>query len=195
MDGLAQRSRFEVESDFVQRSGECVLVDPPPITAEVGRAVIRIHLGHAGKIAAAGQFFAYFFGHSAFGFDRVVRSVEFGPQDDHVELDFRLGGILFEVLAVVSVDFVGRDNEVGPHGALPHRLHHDFVAFNFAEASEAEALGFEGADKCLAVAAEFLTDDGVDAVFDHVGRNLETFGVEVIDDELAVDEVLQRGVL
>ena len=94
------------------------------------------------------------------------------------------------------MDLVRRNNEVFIHLCLAHGLDDDLFAFDFLESRHRVALGLEGADEVRAVAAKFLADDRLYPVIDDIFRDagaLFLHFLELLDDELAVDEILHRS--
>jgi len=79
------------------------------------------------------------------------------------------------------------------HVFAPHRRDDDFVHLHLLELGERIILGLQRLDEGVAVAAEIVANDVVDSFFNEMLGQLEFFLVEGLDDQLTIDQVLERG--
>jgi len=145
--------------------GERVAFDPPPVAAHFLRGrVLGIHLRHPVKVRTLQQLLSNLLRHLTLV--GTGQNIPHLPLANHNHPQFDLLGrceICF-VFVVVTLNLRRRNHEVIGHLRLTHGLDNNFFAFNFFEPCECVALRLQGADKCRAVPAEFLADDGLNAV-------------------------------
>ena len=94
---------------------------------------------------------------------------------------------------IKRADFCGRDEEITRDVLEAHRLDNNLVAFRLAELRHRVTLRLQRADECLPVAAEFTAYDFLDPTIDDVLRDRKILLFELLEDQLAVDEILQRA--
>ena len=111
---------------------------------------------------------------------------------NHPQFDLVTHLVLVEVVLVIRLDLVGRDDDGLLGLVAPHRLNDHAIADLLAILRQREVFGLECLDECGAVAAVIVGNDVVDLLVDDRLRDFVTFGVEFLDNERALDEAVER---
>ena len=188
LDDVADFSGLQTEENLLHLRAQIAVLHPAPVAALVLRRVLGIHPREVGEVRAAHDFLTDFLGHLA-----LLRGLGAVVDLDHAKLHFVVRRPLLNVLVVVALDCARREHWLVLHLARTHGLDDDFVLLHLADAVEREALRGDGAHEGRLVPAEILADDRVHTVVNRVGRDLALHFFELLQDELAVNEVVQRA--
>ena len=112
---------------------------------------------------------------------------------DQAQLDLRFASELIPMRFVILVHFRRRSDAVELDIFASHRLDDNFLGLYLFEFAHGEVLGFERFNEGIAVAAEILPENFVDSLFDEMIRNLKVVFFKRLNDQLAIDQILECG--